>query len=127
MGALLRVACTLGLASAQWKGVVSQEDIDNHNKEGGLWIIINNRVYDVQSLATQVWPTPIGPRSLLLSPKAPCGEERLRGLAGKDASIDFNMVGHSECAKEMAKHFLVGEYQEVCVCVGGGRQGVGRS
>ena len=46
--------CVSGLASAQWKGVVSQEDIDNHNKEGGLWIIINNRVYDVQSLASQV-------------------------------------------------------------------------
>lgn len=36
------------------KGVVSQEDIDNHNKEGGLWIVINDRVYDVQSLASQV-------------------------------------------------------------------------
>lgn len=68
--------------------------------------------------------TPVGPRNLLPppSPKAPCGVERLQGLAGKDATKDFNMVGHSDCAKEMAKHFLVGEYQEVH---GGGARGVG--
>ncbi len=34
--------------------VVSQEDIENHNKEGGCWIIIHGRVYDVKQLAKEV-------------------------------------------------------------------------
>ena len=35
-------------------GVLSQEDIDNHNKERGCWVIIHGRVYDVGSLSVQV-------------------------------------------------------------------------
>ena len=35
--------------------ILSQEDIDNHNKEDGSWAIIHGKVYDVQSLALQVW------------------------------------------------------------------------
>ena len=35
-------------------GVVSQEDIDNHNKEGGYWIILHGKVYDIEPLAMQV-------------------------------------------------------------------------
>ena len=34
--------------------ILSQEDIDNHNKEDGSWAIIHGKVYDVQSLALQV-------------------------------------------------------------------------
>ena len=34
--------------------VISQEDIDNHNKEGVAWVIIHGKDYDVQSLSTQV-------------------------------------------------------------------------
>ena len=42
-------------------------------------------------------------------------------MVGKDASKLFDSVGHSDHAKEMAKLFLVGEYQEVhvdCLQVG---------
>lgn len=46
--------------------------------------------------------------------QAPCGVERLRDLAGKDATKEYDMVGHSDSAREMTKHFLVGEYQVGC-------------
>ena len=49
------IGISAGVTSSQCD-VVSQEDIDNHNKEGGMWIIINSRVYDVQPLAFQVSP-----------------------------------------------------------------------
>lgn len=34
--------------------VISQEDIENHNKEGGCWIIIDGMVYDVKQFAKGV-------------------------------------------------------------------------
>lgn len=30
--------------------LIRKADIDNHNLDGGLWVIINNKVYDVQDL-----------------------------------------------------------------------------
>ncbi len=32
---------------------------------------------------------------------------------GKDVTKDFDTVGHSDFAREMAKQYLVGEYKEV--------------
>lgn len=28
--------------------VIRKADLENHNKDGGLWIVINGKVYDVQ-------------------------------------------------------------------------------
>ena len=50
-------ACPLptpGVTMPEGSVVISQEDIDNHNREGGAWVIIHGKVYDVQSLSTQV-------------------------------------------------------------------------
>jgi len=50
-------ACPLptpGVTMPEGSIVISQEDIDNHNREGGAWVIIHGKVYDVQSLSTQV-------------------------------------------------------------------------
>lgn len=43
-----------GVTMPEGSVVISQEDIDNHNREGGAWVIIHGKVYDVQSLSTQV-------------------------------------------------------------------------
>ena len=28
--------------------VIRKPDLENHNKDGGLWIVVNGKVYDVQ-------------------------------------------------------------------------------
>ena len=33
---------------------ISKEDMENHNKEGGVWLVIDNKVYDAQPLISQV-------------------------------------------------------------------------
>lgn len=34
--------------------VIRQEDIDNENMEGGLWLTIHEHVYDIQQLIEEV-------------------------------------------------------------------------
>lgn len=29
---------------------IRKADLENHNRDGGLWVLINNKVYDVQDL-----------------------------------------------------------------------------
>ena len=32
---------------------IRKADLENHNKDGGLWIVIHGKVYDVQEFKTQ--------------------------------------------------------------------------
>ena len=34
--------------------VIEKADLENHNKEGGLWVIIHGKVYDLQEFKDQV-------------------------------------------------------------------------
>lgn len=36
--------------------VVRQADVDNHNSEGGLWIVTDGAVYDISHLTSQFLP-----------------------------------------------------------------------
>ena len=81
------------------EALISQEDIDNHNKEGGGWVVIHDKVYDLLSFASQ----------------APCGRSRLMEVVGKDATKVFETVGHSDFACELMGQFLVGHYREAAV------------
>jgi E3 ubiquitin-protein ligase HERC2 len=74
--------------------LIRKADIENHNRDGGLWIIINNKVYDVQDFTSQ----------------APCGEDVLKKLSGCDATKDFEAACHSANAKLKMPNFLVGSY-----------------
>ena len=77
--------------------LITPEDIENHNKEGGVWAIIQGKVYDFQALVE----------------KAPCGKEKLFTHVGQDATKAFEAVKHSDFAHEMAQQFLIGTYSEV--------------
>ena len=78
--------------------LITPEDIENHNKEGGAWGVVQGKVYDLQALANN---------------KAPCGREILLAQAGQDATKAFEAVKHSDFAREMAQQFLKGTYSEV--------------
>lgn len=50
--------------------MIRECDLYNHNRDGGLWIVINGKVYDVQDFKSQ----------------APCNGDLLQCYAGKDAT-----------------------------------------
>ena len=76
---------------------IRKADLENHNKDGGLWVVINGRVYDVQDFKSQ----------------APCGSEILLEYAARDATEAFDSIPHSPEAREMMHAFFVGNYIDV--------------
>ena len=77
--------------------IIRKADLENHNKDGGLWIVIHGKVYDVHSFKSQ----------------APCGEDMLLQYAGRDASAMFENVHHTLAARDMMQQFYVGQFVEV--------------
>nr|CAD7427832.1 unnamed protein product [Timema monikensis] len=76
--------------------MIRKADLENHNRDGGLWIVINRKVYDVQDFRAQ----------------APCSSELLQRYAGRDATQPFHLAAHSPAAREMMQGFFVGHYTE---------------
>lgn len=74
----------------------SLAEVAKHNTAADLWMVIDDKVYDVTKFQTE----------------HPGGEEVLIDSAGKDATTDFVDVGHSTDAKEQMKQFVVGEIIE---------------
>ncbi|XP_046386640.1 E3 ubiquitin-protein ligase HERC2 isoform X3 [Ischnura elegans] len=74
--------------------LVRKADLENHNRDGGLWLLINGKVYDVQDFRSE----------------APCGSELLQRYAGRDATRAFESAGHSAEARDTMQAFLVGHY-----------------
>ncbi|XP_037724574.1 cytochrome b5 isoform X1 [Drosophila subpulchrella] len=68
-------------------------NIKQHNKAQDLWIVIDNKVYDVTQFRLE----------------HPGGEDTLVDVAGRDATKDFNDVGHSSEAREMLKKYYIGD------------------
>ncbi|KAL5062465.1 hypothetical protein RYX36_024202 [Vicia faba] len=69
------------------------EDVAKHNQKKDCWIIVNKKVYDVTPFLDD----------------HPGGDEALLSATGKDATLDFEDVGHSDSATEMMEQYFVGE------------------
>ncbi|XP_023218340.1 E3 ubiquitin-protein ligase HERC2-like isoform X1 [Centruroides sculpturatus] len=76
--------------------VIRKADLENQNKDGGLWLVIQGKVYDVQDFKEN----------------APCGIETLQHYAGRDATHAFETAGHSEETKEKMLSFAIGNYSD---------------
>ncbi|XP_070553640.1 E3 ubiquitin-protein ligase HERC2-like isoform X2 [Ptychodera flava] len=76
--------------------LIRKADLENHNKDGGLWIVIHGKVYDVKDFQSQ----------------APCGSDRLLQFAARDGTEAFEQAQHSAEAREMMQAFFVGVYVE---------------
>ncbi|XP_061183765.1 E3 ubiquitin-protein ligase HERC2-like isoform X1 [Saccostrea echinata] len=74
--------------------IIRQPDLENQNKDGGLWVVIHGKVYDIQEFKAQ----------------APCGSEKLLQFAAEDATEAFELEHHSDEARELMKSFYVGQY-----------------
>ncbi|PWA97141.1 cytochrome b5 [Artemisia annua] len=76
------------------------DDISKHNKTKDCWLIIDGKVYDVTPFMED----------------HPGGDEVLLAATGKDATDDFEDVGHSDDAREMMhKHYNPDKTQDFIV------------
>ncbi|CAH1268468.1 HERC2 [Branchiostoma lanceolatum] len=76
--------------------LIRKADLENHNKDGGLWVVIHGKVYDVKDFQLQ----------------APCGSENLLEYAARDATEAFEEAHHSQEARDTMQAFFVGVYVE---------------
>ncbi|PON63745.1 Nitrate reductase NADH dependent [Parasponia andersonii] len=67
--------------------------VSEHNTHQDCWLIINDKVYDVTKFMED----------------HPGGDEVLLSATGKDATDDFEDVGHSDSARDMMKDYYIGE------------------
>ncbi len=68
-------------------------DLENHNKDGGLWVVVEGRVYDVQDWKSQ----------------APCGADNLQQYAAKGRSQSRHscLFCHSNRGRNVSLHYIV--------------------
>ncbi|CAM6088609.1 unnamed protein product [Calypogeia fissa] len=73
--------------------VYKLSEVEVHNSAKDCWLVIDGKVYDVTKFLEE----------------HPGGDEVLLSATGKDATDDFEDVGHSNSAREMMAEYLVGE------------------
>ena len=72
----------------------TMDEIEKHDsKDNGVWIVLNNLVYDV---------TPF-------LPNHPGGPGFLLEVAGEDATSEFEAAIHSHSARERSKQYIIGK------------------
>ncbi|XP_022736238.1 cytochrome b5-like [Durio zibethinus] len=75
------------------------EEVAKHNKTNDCWLIISGKVYDVTPFMDD----------------HPGGSEVLLSSTGKNATNDFEDVGHSDSAREMMEKYHIGEIDSKAV------------
>ncbi|KAG6582468.1 Cytochrome b5 isoform B, partial [Cucurbita argyrosperma subsp. sororia] len=75
------------------KKVFTLKEVAEHNNHKDCWLIISGKVYDVTKFLED----------------HPGGDDVLLSATGKDATDDFEDVGHSDNAREMMDQYYVGE------------------
>ncbi|KAL4313578.1 hypothetical protein GQ457_01G054810 [Hibiscus cannabinus] len=69
------------------------EDVAKNKERDKCWLLISGKVYDVTQFLED----------------HPGGDEVLLASSGKDATGDFEDVGHSDDARNMMKKYYIGE------------------
>ncbi|KAB2014353.1 hypothetical protein ES319_D09G218800v1 [Gossypium barbadense] len=89
--------------------VFTLAQVSEHKTPKDCWLIINGKVYDV----TKFLEDHPGGDEVLLSATVLCKEVDMVLLpvyvTGKDATDDFEDVGHSDSARDMMDQYYVGE------------------
>ncbi|KAJ6941728.1 hypothetical protein NC651_007504 [Populus alba x Populus x berolinensis] len=73
--------------------VFTLAEVSAHNSPKDCWLVVEGRVYDVTKFLED----------------HPGGDEVLLSATGKDATDDFEDVGHSSTARAMMDEFYVGD------------------
>ncbi|CAK9163451.1 unnamed protein product [Ilex paraguariensis] len=74
--------------------VFTLAEVSDHTTSNDCWIVISGKVYDVTKFLED----------------HPGGDEVLLTATGKDATDDFEDVGHSTSARAMLDEFYVGDF-----------------
>ncbi|KAL6291712.1 hypothetical protein ACE6H2_009222 [Prunus campanulata] len=69
------------------------EEVAKHDKTKDCWLVISGKVFDVTPFMDD----------------HPGGDEVLLSATGKDATNDFEDVGHSDSARDMMEKYYIGE------------------
>ncbi|KAK8576511.1 hypothetical protein V6N13_032432 [Hibiscus sabdariffa] len=77
----------------------SFEEVANHNKIKDCWVIISGKVYDVTPFMDE----------------HPGGGEVLLSATAKDATNDFEDIGHSDVARGLMEKYYIGEIDSTTV------------
>ncbi|CAI8599315.1 unnamed protein product [Vicia faba] len=72
--------------------VFTLSQISQHKSNKNCWLVINGRVLDVTKFLEE----------------HPGGEEVILEVAGKDATKEFDAIGHSKAAQSLVKKYQVG-------------------
>jgi len=76
--------------------IVSLDELRQHTTKESLWILINQKVYNVTNFIDE----------------HPGGDEVMLSEAGKDATEAFEDVGHSDEARALLPGLLVGDFEK---------------
>ncbi|KAI4356416.1 hypothetical protein L6164_000440 [Bauhinia variegata] len=79
--------------------VFTLADVSKHNTAKDCWLVIHGKVYDVTKFLED----------------HPGGDEVLLSSTGKDATDDFEDVGHSSSATSMMNEFYVGDIDSATI------------
>merc|ERR1719183_3469296 len=86
-------------------GGITAEEVAQHDKPGDVWIIVNNKVINVSEFVKV----------------HPGGEAAIMAFAGKDASVEWNMIHKPDFLDIHVKDKILGE-----IGAGGGGGGGGK-
>ncbi|KAM1791629.1 hypothetical protein ACFX12_035575 [Malus domestica] len=81
------------------KKVYTLAEVSTHSDRKDCWLVIDGKVYDVTKFLED----------------HPGGDEVLLAATGKDASNDFEDVGHSSTARAMMDEFYVGDIDSASI------------
>mmetsp|Transcript_69600 Transcript_69600/g.96766 ORF Transcript_69600/g.96766 Transcript_69600/m.96766 type:complete len:133 (-) Transcript_69600:54-452(-) len=76
--------------------MISAEELAKHTAYDDCWMAIQGKVYDLTKFMDD----------------HPGGDEVLKDSAGRDATSEFDDVGHSEEAWEMMEEYLIGTFAD---------------
>ena len=79
----------------------SFEEVSSHKCRDNCWLLISGKVYDVTPFMEE----------------HPGGDEVLLAATGKDATDDFEDVGHSDDARSLMEKYYIGEVDKSTVPV----------
>lgn len=75
--------------------VITLDECQKHTTEDNCWLVIHGKVYDVSEFLDE----------------HPGGFDIVLSSTGRDATEDFEEIGHSNAAKEMLEKYYIGEYE----------------
>ncbi|PKA66322.1 Cytochrome b5 [Apostasia shenzhenica] len=74
--------------------IYSFEEVANHNSHKDCWLVISGKVYDITPFMGD----------------HPGGDDVMVSSTGKDATDDFEDVGHSKTARDIMSKYYIGDF-----------------